>query len=75
MPTPAQRALRARSITLSVKTADMVVPRAVSLLIDEGKLTKASRLLDRCEADWPNDPEITRYRSLIAFLSPSHAQR
>ncbi len=69
-PSKAQRAARARAITLADQTGALVVPRKVSEWIDAGQFAKARAYLERARKVWGADPEITRAESLIAFLKP-----
>ena len=69
-PTRAQRATRARAITLNTRTADLVVPAKVGRWIDRGDYAKARAYLTRARKAWGDDPEITRAETLISFLQP-----
>lgn len=69
-PTKLQKLTRRRALTLSTRTASWVVPHHVSVWIDQGNFDKAKEFLAQARIDWPNDPEITRTETLIAFLCP-----
>lgn len=67
-PSKSQRAIRKRAITLEYTTSHWVVPQYIHELIDNNKFTQAQKALDKQAEIWPQDPEITRVRSLIYFL-------
>ena len=53
---------------LKQKTDKWVVPEYITKLVDEDRYKEALVELEKQAFIWPNDPEITYYRTLVDFL-------
>jgi len=53
---------------MKMSTDRWVVPLYIVKMVDENRYKEAIMELDKQELLWPNDPEITFYRTLVDFL-------
>ena len=68
MKLPFHKAIRAFAIYMKMSTDRWVVPLYIVKMVDENRYKEAIMELDKQELLWPNDPEITFYRTLADFL-------
>jgi hypothetical protein len=69
MKIPFHKAIRAFAVYMKTSTDKWVVPLYITKMVDEGHYKSATKELDKQELLWPNDPEITFYRTLVNFLN------
>jgi len=64
-----RKAIRAFALYMKTSTDKWVVPPHVVKMTDRGNYKEVLAELDKQQVLWPDDPEITFYRTLVDFLN------